>query len=248
MGGQQKFRNQYLKKVDYYFSDVDVLYYVIDIQDFNRFDDSLAYFTSIFNYLSHVNHFVPVVICFHKFDPELKDNDDILCAVEDWQNLISERFPEWFFLFAQTSIYDVQSIVQAMSVGFNLFVENFEGMIALYEAFRKRINGYAILLYTLGGIIISEAYSEEVTPEMQEAIFNRVREDLKDLPEMDGENNNPADEWKDMGTFEQYLHKISLIRNEFYIGAFYLPESSEEFDAHNEEFREKTIQMLDAIM
>ncbi|HMF34918.1 MAG TPA: ADP-ribosylation factor-like protein [Candidatus Lokiarchaeia archaeon] len=239
MGGQVKFRNQYLKKVDYYFSDVDVLYYVIDIQDFDRFDDSLAYFTSIFNYLTHVNHFVPVVVCFHKFDPEIQTNEDIRCAVDEWQELITERFPDWFFLFAETSIYDIRSIVGAMSVGFNLFVQNFEGMIALYEAFRQRIDGYAVLLYTLGGIIISEAYSEGMTPEMQEAIFTRVRDDLKDIPDQNDES------YIDMGSFDSFLHKVAIVGNEFYIGVFYPPESADKFDEFCSEFREKTVQMLE---
>jgi small GTP-binding protein len=244
MGGQIRFRNQYLKKVDYYFSDVDVLYYVIDIQDFDRFDDSLAYFTSIFNYLTHVNHFIPAVICFHKFDPELQNNDDILCAIEDWQNEITQRFPDWFFLFADTSIYDVRSIVGAMSVGFNLFVQNFEGMIALYDAFRQRINGYAVLLYTLGGIIIAEAYADGMTPEMQEAIFERVREDLKDPSQFDGASVNL---FVDMGTFDEYQHKVAVLGDEFYIGVFYPPESEAPFSEHSEELREKTLQMLEAM-
>jgi len=247
MGGQVKYRNQYLKKVEYYFADVDVIYYIIDIQDKNKYDDSLAYFTSIFNYLKHINHFVPVVICFHKLDPELRENEEVKCSIEDWQEMIAEQFPDWFFLFAETSIYDIRSIVRVMSIGFNLFVKNYEAMIGLYETFRQQINGHAVILYTLGGIIISEAYAGDMTPDMQDQVFDRVREDLKDLQNISDEQAHPNGFYRDMGKFKTYLHRVSVIGNDFYIGVFFPSEKEDVFATRFPDFREKTIQMLEAM-
>jgi small GTP-binding protein len=247
MGGQVKYRNQYLKKVEYYFADVDVIYYIIDIQDKNKFDDSFAYFSSIFNYLTHVNHFVPVVVCFHKLDPELRESEDVKSAIEDWQELIAEQFPDWYFLFAETSIFDIRSIVRAMSIGFNLFVKNYEALIALYETFRQQIDAHAVLLYSLGGLIVSEAYADNLTPELQDEVFDRVREDLKDLQNISEEQAHPDSIYRDMGKYKTYLHRVSVIGNDFYIGIFFPSNKENAFNQRFPDFREKTIQMLEAM-
>jgi len=47
-GGQEKYRIEYLKNKDKYLSNTDLLYYVVDIQDQARFDESLIYFNSSF--------------------------------------------------------------------------------------------------------------------------------------------------------------------------------------------------------
>ncbi|MFW9990203.1 MAG: ADP-ribosylation factor-like protein, partial [Candidatus Odinarchaeota archaeon] len=52
MGGQKAYREIYVNFQDVYFDSTDLLIYVIDIQDPERFDDSLGYLNSILTFFS----------------------------------------------------------------------------------------------------------------------------------------------------------------------------------------------------
>ena len=50
-GGQEQYRDKYLTNPDKYFLEVDLLLYVIDVQETDKFEESLDYFNKILNIL-----------------------------------------------------------------------------------------------------------------------------------------------------------------------------------------------------
>ncbi|MHA1456935.1 MAG: ADP-ribosylation factor-like protein [Promethearchaeota archaeon] len=87
MGGQEEYRNKYLKNPESYFLQIDLLIYVIDVQDSERYPESFEYFEEILNPF--------VMVYLHKYDPDLKGDQEILLNIEllkDNLNLILTQY------------------------------------------------------------------------------------------------------------------------------------------------------------
>jgi GTPase SAR1 family protein len=114
-GGQDQFRKIYLQNPEY-FENTDVLLYVIDIQDDQRFPESVTYLSNILEILKSTNYDPknPVFICFSKYDKEilLNSNFDFTSRIEMITNLLHKTFPDLKFEFYKSSIYDLYSIVR----------------------------------------------------------------------------------------------------------------------------------------
>ena len=91
MGGQETYRDIYVNYQDVYFDATDLLIYVIDIQDPDRFDNSLEYLNSILSFFEKSEMKVPIIITFHKFDPELKANEQILSNIGNLRERILKK-------------------------------------------------------------------------------------------------------------------------------------------------------------
>ena len=81
-GGQEIFRNKYLTRPEQYFLQTDLLIYVIDVQDPERYAESFEYFEQILEILSTLEEDPFVLVYIHKFDPDLKRDPETLLNVE----------------------------------------------------------------------------------------------------------------------------------------------------------------------
>ncbi|TFF89166.1 MAG: hypothetical protein EU548_07925 [Promethearchaeota archaeon] len=110
-GGQTSYRKDYLKNPGAYFLDVDLFIYVIDVQDYERFEESFTYLKAILNALEQLQEHPYTLIFIHKYDPDLRKDPDIQLNVEfvkeNLKEILLERdFPYEIYL---TSIYSVIS-------------------------------------------------------------------------------------------------------------------------------------------
>ena len=90
LGGQEEYRERYLTHPEQYFIQLDLLIYVIDIQDEKRFDESLDYFKKILDSLILLEENPFILFFIHKFDPELKGDPKILLNVELLKDNLNE--------------------------------------------------------------------------------------------------------------------------------------------------------------
>ncbi len=74
-GGQLAFREEYFRRKDYYFSNINKLIYVIDIQDPDRYDESITYLLNISGVVKLQKPLPQFIIFAHKFDPELLSSE-----------------------------------------------------------------------------------------------------------------------------------------------------------------------------
>ena len=125
MGGQDQYREIYINYQDVYFDATDLLIYVIDIQDTERFENSLEYLNEILTYFTESKMDVPLIITFHKYDPDLRGNTEILQNIDELRGILLEKYSNFKILFQQTSIYDIISIVQLVSYGLSVFDDKF---------------------------------------------------------------------------------------------------------------------------
>ena len=55
LGGQQQYRDEYLQNLEKYIQEANKFIYVIDVQDTNRYEMALQYFTDIFKLIKQGN-------------------------------------------------------------------------------------------------------------------------------------------------------------------------------------------------
>lgn len=113
LGGQEEYRERYLRNPEQYFIKLDLLIYVVDVQDPDRFDDSLDYLNQILDSIILLEENPFILIFIHKFDPDLKNDPKILLNVEllkeNLRELLKNKEFEFQVEIYLTSIYSLIS-------------------------------------------------------------------------------------------------------------------------------------------
>ncbi|MBD3211206.1 MAG: hypothetical protein GF311_01265 [Candidatus Lokiarchaeota archaeon] len=117
LGGQKSYRIAYLKNPGKYFENTEIAIYVIDIQDKKRIPEAIDYLKDVITQFEELEAEPPIYIFFHKFDPVLERS-----AYNEYSNLtinlkedIKSEADYKRLYFYNTSIYDLPSIIKAMS-------------------------------------------------------------------------------------------------------------------------------------
>ncbi|MFX1480867.1 MAG: ADP-ribosylation factor-like protein [Promethearchaeota archaeon] len=90
LGGQEEYRERYLNNPEQYFVQLDLLIYVVDVQDSERFEEAMNYLDNILDSLVMLEENPYVLIFFHKYDPDLKSDPKILLNIELLKDIMSE--------------------------------------------------------------------------------------------------------------------------------------------------------------
>ena len=108
-GGQAQYRSKYLKNPEQYFLQVDLLIYVIDLQDPERFPESFEYFEQILKTLTTLEEDPFVLIYIHKFDPDLKHDPETLLNIELLKDNLNQTLTSFGYDYEAylTSIYSL---------------------------------------------------------------------------------------------------------------------------------------------
>lgn len=245
MGGQEKFRSQYQSRADMYFGETDLLLYIIDIQDTKRFETSLEYLESILTYFIDSGQDVPLIIALHKYDPEIRGEEEVNNNVESLKDTISQKYPDFKILFQLTSIYDIISIVQLISYGLSIFDEKFFDLSELLEAHIEALDCSSLILFDENGIIVSEFYSEIISPEIYVKLIESIKDHLYLLKRMQEENYKES---HNLINIEEgilsYLHRITIADTIFYISIIIQEEKKERLLDKFAEFNNNLSEVL----
>jgi len=114
-GGQEMYRDVFLSRKKQMLSEDDLIVYVIDIQDYRRFDEAIKYLIAIQDSLRAIEKKLKLYVLFHKYDPFFGDNDVFDNRIEDLKQKILEcdYFEEKSFY--RTSIYEMMTLVRAFA-------------------------------------------------------------------------------------------------------------------------------------
>lgn len=81
-GGQGDYRKAYLENPEKFFLRTDLMIYVVDMQDANRYQISFDYLSEILSIMQRLNE-SPYILCFlHKADPDLLNDPDFQVSLE----------------------------------------------------------------------------------------------------------------------------------------------------------------------
>jgi len=155
LGGQKQYREKFLEQRKIYLYNVDLLFYVIDIQDSERIAESIELFKKVIDSLLELDEFPPIVVCLNKYDPDIKKSNEIKNNLKTLNEEISKISDRFFVKIFQTSIFDHWSLISAYSYGLSQLSPNRELFANQLKHFAKKINSDAILLLNENGIILS---------------------------------------------------------------------------------------------
>jgi len=230
MGGQEKYRKLYHDKQNLYFEGTDLILYIIDIQDKERFDTSLEYLDMILQFFKNAKLDVPLIVSFHKFDPNIRNDDQFIDNINYLREIILERYPNFKILFQQTSIYDIISIIQLISYGLSVFDEKFFDLSALLENYLEEFGSKALIVFDKNGIIISEFYSDVVEPEIYIELLESIKDHLFLLKRMQEESYESDYNFSNIGDeLLSYLHRIQFDSQSFFVSVIIQENLKEVF-------------------
>jgi len=157
-GGQKQYREEYLKHPEKYLSGTDLMFYVIDAQDFNRYIESIDYLEDVLLFFKEEQAYVPICILFHKFDPELVDDVQINKRILTLKQALTRYSNDFDIFFFETTIFDIKSIMDAFSSGLSMLFEKMEMVSQLFSEISKNYNSILISLFDSKGVTLGEYY------------------------------------------------------------------------------------------
>jgi small GTP-binding protein len=240
MGGQKKFRKIYVSN-PIYFEDTDYIYYLIDIQDETKFEETVEYLHELLEIYRTLGYSNEIIICFNKFDPQFRTNEEFRDRANMIKNLIKSQNKDIQFEFYNTSYYDISSISKALSRSLNslLNLDSIDdGLNKLVNQFNCR---YAIL-YTDSGIIISDHYLDEMDiREFEEKISHKISADLEFFQRLKDEDVNIDDRITYSSDKTDYVKKFPILsenkENTLYVGVSTTISSINEIKIELEKLR-----------
>ncbi|MHA1729473.1 MAG: ADP-ribosylation factor-like protein [Promethearchaeota archaeon] len=235
-GGQEKFRDEYLKDKDKYLSSTDLVFYVIDVQDNERFEKSLEYFEQIAEYFREVGDKVTILVMLHKLDPKLRHNRSIIRGIKNLKKRLNGWLPYHDIYYFQSSIYDIYSLIDAFSFGMAHIFPKKELIDNYLESLGKKYDTIALLLFSEDGVPMSEYYRRFLNQEEKENIKKQFLNLQRRIMES-SKNTYEFSDWISLKT------RVSGVILSFSVGylKFYVLFIIKETE--NEE--EQTIKLLD---
>ncbi len=186
LGAQRKFRKNYFKNRYQVFTSTSSVFYVIDIQDSKRYDESIEYFSKIVETYKELGEKTDFFICFHKVDPEISNRNEIQEKIDFLMNILLSIVSESNISFFKTTIYDLSSLFLAFSKGIMHFSPISLLINEQLEEFAKLSNSSAVLLLSEDLLVIGNYSMSVYYIELCELVG------LRFLNVMDTSKSNPV--------------------------------------------------------
>jgi GTPase SAR1 family protein len=168
VGGQRKYRDNFLRDADLYIYDTNLLFYLIDIRAPERFDEAFEFLNEIMNSLRSFKQFPPIIINFHKADPDVANSDPIRSNIQMMTERIQKEAVGFKVVFFETSIFNAYSLNKSFSEGLALISPNRDIFKTQLRWLAGKINAKCILLLNENSLIISDYAVNEVTGKVSE--------------------------------------------------------------------------------
>ena len=237
-GGQRIYREDYLKHPEKYLAGTDLIFYVIDAQDFGRYIESIDYLEEILLFYKEEQEYIPICVLFHKFDPQLVDNVEINKRILTLKQALTRYSIDFDIFFFETTIFDIKSIMDTFSSGLTMLFEKMEMVSNLFSEISKNYNSILIALFDAKGVTIGEYYR----PHLQLKEKLKVYEIYLELQKKIIAENRSLFEFSDkFESGERFSGVIEVLK--FGNLDFYLLFIVEEDEAD----LEKTVNILDKI-
>ncbi len=237
-GGQRIYRKDYLKHPEKFLSGIDLIFYVIDAQDFDRYIESIDYLEEVLLFFKEYQEDVIVAILFHKFDPQLIDDVEINKRILTLKQALTRYSNHFDIFFFETTIFDIKSVMDAFSSGLSMLFEKMEMVSNLFAEISKNYNAILISLFDSKGITLGEFYRPHLQLIQKLKIYEiyldlqkRIISESRTLYEF-------SDKFENGERFSGVIEVLKFGNLEFYL-LFIIEEDQKDL--------EKTVTLLDKI-
>jgi GTPase SAR1 family protein len=171
LGGQVVYReNMYFKKPGLFFSEADLIIYVIDSQDPDRFTESANYFEQILKIMEEIEEHPPFLVVLNKSDQDVRKTlqwqKNVASIKNKFDNIIKDYTKKGFSIdYYDTTIFQKETIMQMFSIALKRISETSEIIEHILEDFNAQIESRALSLISMDGLIFG-SYTKNETDEM----------------------------------------------------------------------------------
>ncbi|MDX1797054.1 MAG: ADP-ribosylation factor-like protein [Candidatus Lokiarchaeia archaeon] len=186
LGGQKGYRKVYLGDKSKYFTEMQSIFYVIDIQAPKKFEEALTFLKDIIYITSESRpENFQLLILLHKCDPDIKNNTNIINNIKFLENEITSIIKEVKYSILKTSIYDEPSLLKAFSDGVFYATHRSKMFQTLLKDYMGKTYNSSTLLLDQNCFIIASRSTDQAYQEICEAIAPRLTQALEKLEEWD---------------------------------------------------------------
>jgi GTPase SAR1 family protein len=178
-GGQDSYRERYLKDSEALFDSIEYLLYVIDISDDEKSNLSKEYFADILTRIVDLKYSFKLAILFNKLDPEASNIAELNKKANNLQENFQAIAKQHGFepKFYRTSIFDQMTVMNA----FSEFLTDSAFRNYMKEILRNYVKDHgmlASLLFSESNFEISSYFSPFADPkQLRTSISNLIRSD-----------------------------------------------------------------------
>ena len=237
-GGQEQYRQTYLKHPDKYLAGTDLVFYVIDIQDNDRYIESIDYLDEILLYLKEQQMYPPLAILFHKMDPEISQDPELNRRIIVLKQALNKYSRDFDILFFETSIYDIKSIMDCFSTALSALFDKLEMVSHLLMEIGKNYDTLMIALFDAKGRTLGEYYKPHLQVKEKLKIFDIYLDVQKKIMEQNKKLYEFADKFENGDRFSGVVEVLNYDGFDFYL-LFIIEENQKKL--------EDTINLLDKI-
>lgn len=186
LGGQKSYRKIYLGNKTKYFTEMQSIFFVIDVQAPKKFEEALIFLKDIINITSdsHLDNF-QLLILLHKYDPDIRKNDELNDQINNLENEIVLIIKGIDFVIYRTSIYDEPTLLKAFSEGAFYATHKSKMIQTLLKDYMGKTYNSSTLLLDQHGFIVASRSTDKSYQTICEAIAPRLAQALEKLEEWD---------------------------------------------------------------
>lgn len=161
LGGQEQYRSDYLQKRSRILDDTDLLFYVVDMKNKNRFKESLLYYIDILKYFREIGLMPLIVILLHKADPEFLKTPESQKTIKFLVDTFNEKSEDFEVSYFITSIFNRKTLNDAFSQNLLKLFPKLSALDTLLSTFIVDASLDAALMFDSNCFIVGNAYREK---------------------------------------------------------------------------------------
>jgi GTPase SAR1 family protein len=237
-GGQEQYREDYIKNPGKYLSGTDLIFYIIDAQDNTRYSEALDYLDQIIIFFKEEQVAPPIAVLFHKFDPLLLDDKRINRNILTMKQALTRYNRAFDIFFFETSVYDLKSIMDSFSIGLSMLFDKMEMVSNLFAEISRNYNSIMIVLFDTRGLTVGEYYRPHLSLQTKLKIYDVYIEVQKRIVAENRILFEFSDHFADGNRFAGVVEVLSFGNLDFYL-LFIIEEDEKDLG--------KTVELLDKI-
>ncbi len=169
LGGQVQYREKlYFNRPELFFTEADIMLYVVDSQDPDRIPEAANYFREVLKVLEELHEIPSVLIVLSKSDQDARKTlqwQQTVTSIKNKFNSIAQEFEEFSIDYCDTTIFQRETIMQMFSTALMKVSDTSEIIENILEEFTHQVEAKASSLVSMDGLIFG-SYTGSDTDEM----------------------------------------------------------------------------------
>ncbi|MFW9972707.1 MAG: ADP-ribosylation factor-like protein [Promethearchaeota archaeon] len=157
LGGQVQYREKlYFNRPELFFTEADIMLYVVDSQDPDRIPEAANYFREVLKVLVDLHEKPSVLVVLSKSDQDVRKTlqwQQNVTNIKNKFNSIADEFEEFPVDYTDTTIFQRETIMQMFSVALKKVSDTSEIIEHILEEFTHQVEAKASSLVSMDGLI-----------------------------------------------------------------------------------------------